>query len=136
MKNLREQNNEKVKEEQRNRKEASMKNLREQDNEKVKEQQRRYKEVSSRKRRAEDSEEMKRDQVKRSRLCLTKKRLENHDRVKVEQNERQQRHREVRNKSERLREFRLATKYNAVFICTMYMLLTENVPFKYSAVLQ
>ena len=106
-----------MKEEQRNHKETSMKNLRAQDNEKVKDLQRKYNEASSRKRRAEDNEKMKADQNKRKRLSLTKKRLDNHDRVKVEQNERQQRHREVKNKSDRLREFRVATKYNAVFIC-------------------
>ena len=49
MKNLREQDNEKVKEQQRNHKETSRETLREQDNEKVKEEQRNHKETNMKK---------------------------------------------------------------------------------------
>ena len=44
--------------------------------------------------------------------------IKNPEKVRLEQNRRQQKHREVNSKSDRLKEFREATKYTAVFICT------------------
>ena len=59
MRKLREQENVKVKEAQRNRKEASRRNLREQDNEKVKEEQRNRKEAYMKNLREQDNEKVK-----------------------------------------------------------------------------
>ena len=88
------------------------------DNNKVKQQKRLCQEKISLKRRADDNAKVKEEQVRRSRLCLTKKRKANPDKEKNDQNMRRVRHREVKNKYDRLREFREATKYTAVFICT------------------
>ena len=44
--------------------------------------------------------------------------MEDPEKVKAAQNERQQRHRDVKTRSDRLREFREATKDTAVYICT------------------
>ena len=114
----RKQDNVKVKEQQRIHQEESMLKKRAEDNAKVKEQQRKHQEESMTKKRAQDNEKVKGDQIKRSRLCLSKKRLENPEKVLEDQNARQQKHREVKNKSDRLKEFREATKHAAVFICT------------------
>ena len=95
------------------------------DNEEVKKQQRKHQKASMAKKRDHDNGQAKKDQAKRSRLCLNKKRLEDPEKVKADQNERQQRHREVKTKSDRLKEFREATKHTAIY---MYMLSAENVP--------
>ena len=71
--------------------------------------------------RLSDNNEVKEDQAKRSRLCRKKKKLNDPEKAKTEQNERQQRHREVKNRSDRLKEFREATKYTAIFICQQRM---------------
>ena len=68
--------------------------------------------------RAEDETQVKEVQVKRSRLCRNKKKLDDPVKAKMEQNEGQQKHRKVNNRSDRLKEFREATKYAAIFICT------------------
>ena len=114
----REEDNEGVKEQQRKDQDASSIKRSGEDNEGVKEQQRKRQDASRTKRRAHDKVKVKRAQVKHSRLCLNKKRLENPEIVKADQNERQLRHRDVKNTSDRLKEFREATKHNAVFICT------------------
>ena len=114
----REEDNAEVKEHQRKRQKACMAKKREDDNAEVKEHQRKRQKACMAKKRNHDNGQVKKDQAKRSRLCLNKKRLEDPENVKANQNERQQRHREVKTKSDRLKEFREATKHAAVFICT------------------
>ena len=70
------------------------------------------------KKRAEDEGKVKELQTKRNRLCIAKKKPEGYQQLKQDQNQWQKKHRGVENKSDRLREFREATKYNAIFICT------------------
>ena len=95
-----------------------MSRKRTQDNEKVKEDQVKRYQLCLSKKRLFNPQKVKEDQVNRSRLCLSKKRLNNPQKVKIDQNARQQKHREVRNRYDRLREFREATKHTAIFICT------------------
>ena len=52
------------------------------------------------------------------RIRIERKRQEDEQKVKDHQNKRQKIHRSVTNKSDRLRQFREATMYNAIFICT------------------
>ena len=70
------------------------------------------------KQRAEDEAKVKEVQNKRKGLSLAKKRETGHKQLKQDQNQWQKKHRKVENRSDRLREFREATKYNAIFICT------------------
>ena len=49
---------------------------------------------------------------------LKKFRAVNEERVKYDQNKWQQNHRNARDESDRLRQFREATMFNAIFICT------------------
>ena len=118
MEKAREHDSEKFKFQQRKHAKASIEVRREQDNEKVKDQQRKRAKSSIEMRREQDINKVKSDQVTRSRLSRTRKKLKDPKKVKDEEKERQQRHREVKTKSDRLRAFRDATKYNAVFLCT------------------
>ena len=70
------------------------------------------------KKRAIDNEAVKRDQTNRKRLSLSKKRVEDNKRVKYDQNCQQENHRRIENAKDRLKEFKEATKYNVIFICT------------------
>ena len=88
------------------------------DDAKVKKQQRQHQGASMSNKRLSDNDKVKEEQIKRSRLCRNKKKLDDPERAKAEQNEQQQRHRKVNNRSDRLKEFREATKYAAIFICT------------------
>ena len=108
----------KVKEQQKERKEVCMKKKRLEDNARVKEQQRKHQLESMSKKRAHDYSNVKEGQNRRSRLCRAKKNTENSKKLKEEECRRQQKHREVKNENDRLRAFREATKYCAVFICT------------------
>ena len=108
----------KVKEQQRKRKELCIEKKRLEDNAKVKEQQRKYQVESMSKKRASDISNVKEVQNVRSRLCRAKKKIENPEMLKEDERARQQKHRKVESKSDRLRTFREATKYSAVFMCT------------------
>ena len=88
------------------------------DEDKVKEDQNKWKKASMIRQRAEDEDKVKEEQNKRSRLCLSKKKADNHKQVKEDQNSRQQKQRRILNKGDRLKMFREATMYNAIFICT------------------
>ena len=57
-------------------------------------------------------------QAKRKRLSLGKKRAEDNKKVKLDQNKRQKNVRAINTAQDRLKNFREATKYNAIFICT------------------
>ena len=118
MEKKRAHDNGKVKEQQRRRQEASMEKKRVHDNENVKEQQRKRQEASMEKKRVHDNEKVKEEQVKRSKLSRAKKQLLNPEKIRADQNSRQQKHREVRSKHDRLRQFREASMYADVFICT------------------
>ena len=107
----------KLKEKHRRHMEVFRMKKREEDSENVKEQQRKHKRESMMKKREEDIENVKEQQRKRKRLSLSKKRAMNPKQVLADQNDRQKRHRNVTNRSDRLQEFREATKYAAIFIC-------------------
>ena len=72
----------------------------------VKEHQRTGQNNCMKNKRVTDNNKIKEGQVKKSRLCRTKKKLDDPEKAKIEQKEQQQRHREVNNRSGRLREFR------------------------------
>ena len=118
MKSKRELDNNKVKDNQNERKKSSMQSKREIDNNQVKENQNDRKKANMKIKRNIDNVKVKVDQVKRSRLSRIKKRAEAPDRVKEDQNRWQEKHRKVKNKSDRLKEFREATMYTSIFICT------------------
>ena len=65
-----------------------------------------------------DKEKFQRNVTQRNRLSLGRKRAVDPQKVKHEQNERKRKHRKVESASDRLKEFKEATLYNAVFICT------------------
>ena len=118
MQRKRNEDNVKVKMKQNERKEASRQKKRQEDNVTVKKQQRDHQETCMSKKRARDNSIVKENQNKRSRLSLARKKSENPEKLKELQCRRQQKHREIKNKSDRLRDFREATKYTALFICT------------------
>ena len=68
--------------------------------------------------RAEDEEKVKQQHREQERIRIAKKRKEDNTKVKEEQKKRQRVHRYVASKSKRLKDFREATMYNAIFICT------------------
>ena len=88
------------------------------DEEKVKKDQNKHKQQSMARQRELDEEKVKQQQTKYSRLSRGKKREADHEKLKEEQNARQQKHRRVETANDRLREFKEATLYNAVFLCT------------------
>ena len=108
----------KVKEDQVKWKKVSLTKQRVEDEAKVKEEQNKRKRISIAKQREHDDDTVKEKQNRRKRLSTVKRKVENHDQLKYDQNQRQEKHRRIENKSDRLREFREATKYNAIFICT------------------
>ena len=70
------------------------------------------------KQREHDEDAVKEKQKRRKRLSTVKRKAENHHHLKYDQNQWQEKRRRIENKSDRLREFREATKYNAIFKCT------------------
>ena len=68
--------------------------------------------------RAKDNEKVKLDQKKMKAASMETLRADDEEQVKHDQNIRQRKHRRVMNRSDRLKEFREATMYNAIFICT------------------
>ena len=65
-----------------------------------------------------DEEKVKEAHRQHQAASMAKLRAENSEKVKLDQNQRQKKHRKVANRSDRLKEFREATMYNAIFICT------------------
>ena len=95
-----------------------MERQRAEDEDKVKEQQNKRKEASRTRQRAEDEDKVKEKQNKWSELSLSKRKADNHQQVKEDQNSWQQKQRRIEHKGDRLKRFREATMYNAIFICT------------------
>ena len=116
--NKRLEDNTKVKEQQKIRQEACREKKRSEDYKKVKEQQRERHEVCMKKKRLEDNAKVKEQQNMRSRLCRAKKKSENPGKLMEDECRKLQKYRKVESKSDRLRSFRDATKYCAIFICT------------------
>ena len=88
------------------------------DPEKIKDDQKRHKAKSIANLRAQDNEKVKEDQKNRKRLSMGKKRAEDNKKVKCDQNSWQANCRQVENAKDRLKEFKAATLYNAIFVCT------------------
>ena len=100
------------------RKRTSRIKQKENDSEKVKKVQNENKTNSRIKARLCNEDKLKADNREWKRLSLGKRKKEDHKQLKEDQNQWQRKHRRVENKSDRLREFREATMYSAVFICT------------------
>ena len=111
-------NESKVKECQNKRKKYSMDMQRALNESKVKESQNKRKKDCIDKQRAQDESKVKETQNKHSKLSLQKRKAEDHQKLKDNQNTRQEKCRRVINECDRLRDFKNATKYNAMFICT------------------
>ena len=69
------------------------------------------------KQREEDEEKVKEQQAQRNRLSRGKRKADDPQKTKDDQNRWQEKHRRVINEIDRLREFKKATMYNAIFIC-------------------
>ena len=65
-----------------------------------------------------NEEKVKRDQNIWSRLSRSKRKAEDPHRLNENEKVRQQKHRKVENEFDRLKDFKLATLHNAIFICT------------------
>ena len=116
--NLRAINPENVKDDQKKHKATSRTHLRANDPEKARDDQRRHKTASIANLRAINPEKVKEDQKNRKRLSMGKKRGEDNKKVKYDQNAWQANCRQVENSKDRLKEFKAATLYNAIFLCT------------------
>ena len=111
-------NESKVKENQNKHKKESIERQRALNESKVKESQNKRKKDCIDKQRAEDENKVKETQNKHSKLSLGKRKIEDHQKLKDNQNTRQEKCRRIINECDRLRDFKNATKYNAIFICT------------------
>merc|ERR1711954_439313 len=96
----------------------SIERQRAQDESKVKEYQNEKKKECIERQRAHEESKVKETQKKHSKLSLGKRKAEDHQKVKDEQSKRQEKCRRILNECDRLRDFKNATKYNAIFICT------------------
>ena len=117
-KKKKEEDNAKLIEEERKRQEVCRKKKKEEDSAKLIEEERKRQEACMSRKRERSDSRVKQEQIKRSRLSRSKKREENPEKVKEYQNMQRQKHRDIKNSSDRLRDFREATKYTAIFICT------------------
>ena len=84
----------------------------------MKENQNKRKKECIERQRVLDESKVKDTQNKHSKLSLGKRKAENPQKLKDQQNTRQQKYRRIINECDRLRDFKNATKYNAIFICT------------------
>ena len=107
----------KFKESQNRRKKESMAQQRAKDEAKFKQTHNKRQKESVSRQRAQDETQVKAQQAKSSRLSLGKRKAYDHIQLKEDQNRWQAKHRRVLNETDRLREFKEATKYNAIFIC-------------------
>ena len=64
-----------------------------------------------------DNEMVKEQQKARSKLSRNKKRMVEPESLKQDEMERQRKHRKTESRSDRLRAFREATRYNPIFLC-------------------
>ena len=121
--------NAKVKANQKERKEVSRNRLRLMDNEKVKAKQNKWKLKSDSRLRLVDNVKFKGDQNKRKKLSRMKRKVEDADGLSALENEAQKKRLKNWSEQDRLREFRKATQYNAIFICNCChrRLFNENV---------
>ena len=101
---------EKIRESQNKWKKTSIAKQRENDANKVKEQQNKRKSKSRAKQRENDACKVKEQQNQRSRLSRVKRKAVDPMKVQEEENKRQQKHRRVENDSDRLKNFKNATK--------------------------
>ena len=108
----------KVKEQQNKCKRQNRAKQRENNADKVKEQQNKHKCQSMAKQRENDESRVKERQNQRSKLSRAKKKADDPVQLKEVEKYRQEKHRMVENDSDRLQNFKNATKYNAIFICT------------------
>ena len=109
--------NDEVKRNQVQEKARLMKKARHVDNENVKKKQVKATARFRKKARLADNEIVKEQQRVMSRLSRCKKKLTDPKKLQQDEMERQRKHRKVETRSDRLREFREATKYNAIFLC-------------------
>ena len=65
-----------------------------------------------------DEDKLKESQNKRSKLSRGKRKADDHQKLKNDENKRQSKCRKIINDYDRLQNFKSATKYNAIFICT------------------
>ena len=113
----REVDNEKFKIHEAERQAAYVAKQRELNNEKFKMKEAHRKATYFGKQRELDNEKVLNKWRTESKLSLAKRRTRNPQKLKQQQNEWPQKHRKVETPSDRLREFREATMYNAIFIC-------------------
>ena len=88
------------------------------DEQKMKEQRRNEEAARRQKLRAADEHKVKEQRRNEKAAKRQKLRAVDEEKVKHDQNKWQRNHRNVMNKSDRLRQFREATMFNAIFICT------------------
>ena len=112
------EDNENVKQKQRLRNQKWVAEKRQEDYENVKQQQRVRKQKCVEQRRLEDNENVKKEQAKRKGLSLSRKRDADNKKFKLDQKIRKRAMRAINNAQDRLKNFREATKFNAIFICT------------------
>ena len=91
-----------------------MAKLRAEDNERVKQGQTKRKLTSMSNKREKNNEKVKINQTGRKHLSMGKKTTEDNKKVKRDQNTRQRNHRSIENASDGLKDFKEATKYNAI----------------------
>ena len=118
MENKRTADNPKVKEFQKKRKGESRNHQRAQDNQKVKDDQKNWKGKSMEKKRAADTQKVKNDQNKRKKLSRNKRKIEDPKGLSKLEIDAKKKRMRLWNAEDRLREFKEATKYNAIFICS------------------
>ena len=111
-------NNERLKRQQREYEKKSIAAMRALDNENVKQKQKCRKVKSRKELRAVDYEKFKRQERIYKGKSLFKKRAQDNNKVKLDQKILQENHRNINTAQDRLKNFKEATKFNAIFICT------------------
>ena len=76
-----------------------------------------YRAKNKAKKRAEDPQKFKEDQRLWSEKCLAAKRAKDPQQLKIEQNKKQEKCRKIETEEDRLKEFRKATMFGAIFLC-------------------
>ena len=117
-KKKREINNQGVKDDQNSRKAKSDAKQREHDSQGVKDYQNKRKSKSDANKRENDNQGVKDDQNKRKRLSRNKRKLNDPVALSNDEKEARKKKRRLWKAVDRLREFKEATKYNAIFICS------------------
>ena len=112
------ENEEKVKEKRRSEESSRRQKLKAENEEKFKKQIATEKAVSRQKAREADEEKVKQEMATEKAAGRHKSRAGDEEKVMYDQNKWLRGHRSVSNKFERLKQFRMDTMYNAIFICT------------------